>query len=405
VVQSLPGYADIARVDKGPAGERGFTLIELVMALTLLSIVIAGVAGVFNAAVRTSGDDLHRATAVGLATRATEELGTYPYDSLGLPDGTTPGGAPGCDAGVAMATVDPSIAVAASDPATVTAGITYRLSRCITWARASTGQADAYKGTTVIVAWTDQGGPHVARQDSSVYPGGRGPHVDGVPTTTTTSPCGVAPAAPASLAATVDDQTVQLTWTTPTSPVPIRAWKIDYNVGTGASSTYSTDGAPAAAGVINGNVVFISGLAPATIYNFSVAALGAPGCPASSPSLVARGTASAFGFGGCRVGLVSVSSSVQTRDAVDSHLSSAVGVNVATNGGSCGSFLLSFQPSSPASAQIAVLHPVPGGGAWVGTLPAAIDWTLGNHTIAVTSNGTVVAQANLCVRRSGARTC
>ena len=168
--------ADIPPVDTGLARERGFTLIELVTALSLLSVAILGMASVFTAAARTTGVDLHRAVAVGLATQATEDLKTMAYPNLGMPDGTTSINAPACAGLGTVVTADAS-AVVVTDTDTPPGGVTYTLNRCITWADATqAAETQAYKRTTVVVNWVDAGIGHTVRQDSVIYPGGQGPY-------------------------------------------------------------------------------------------------------------------------------------------------------------------------------------------------------------------------------------
>ncbi|HEY2430263.1 MAG TPA: prepilin-type N-terminal cleavage/methylation domain-containing protein, partial [Acidimicrobiales bacterium] len=58
----------------GVADEQGFTLLELVIALLVLSVAIAGLVGVLDTAFKTTAVDGHRVNATALATRELERL-------------------------------------------------------------------------------------------------------------------------------------------------------------------------------------------------------------------------------------------------------------------------------------------------------------------------------------------
>jgi len=139
--------------------EDGFTLIELVMALTVLAIAILGVTNVFAASIRTGAADVHRTNAVALATQWREQMAAVPYADLGSSD------SPACRGNPFVAgNGQPS----APAPQTI-AGSTYTVNLCVT-APVSPTPDDAYKLTTVEVTWTDDTGSHAVWQDSAVHP-------------------------------------------------------------------------------------------------------------------------------------------------------------------------------------------------------------------------------------------
>src|SRR5258708_22044402 len=84
--------------ESGAREEAGFTILELIAALTVLAVALFGIAAVFDASIRTSDLDVRRTEAVSLSVQAVESLRAVPYAQLGLP---VPDGAPAdaCHAG------------------------------------------------------------------------------------------------------------------------------------------------------------------------------------------------------------------------------------------------------------------------------------------------------------------
>jgi type II secretory pathway pseudopilin PulG len=250
------------------AGDEGFTIVELVIAMGLLAIISASMAGVFYGAIRTAGAAAHRTDAASIAGREIESMRAVGYGSVGFyqdqtsypgngsqqwtdpADGnkyavvtlgaTTPAGAP---SQIQPVSPDPNAASAfVPDPNPANAnpivqgGVSYTVQRYVVWVDAKdavTSYDLAYKRLTVIVSWTDQVGPHQVRQDSLLYPGGQGKYqgpkgVAGSTTTTTTTPA--APAAPVLApipAPTVAGQLV-LTWAAGTGGAPVTSQTIEY---------------------------------------------------------------------------------------------------------------------------------------------------------------------------------
>jgi type IV pilus assembly protein PilV len=71
-----------------PRGERGFSLVELLFAMILLSIGLLGVASVFPLGTRFVSAGKITSTAVALAGEKMEELQSMPANSLSLNEGT-----------------------------------------------------------------------------------------------------------------------------------------------------------------------------------------------------------------------------------------------------------------------------------------------------------------------------
>src|SRR5688572_10651330 len=166
------------RAPRRPNGEGGFTIIEVLVALTLIAIMMVSVAGVFYSSLRTAGETGHRTAAAAVATRELEGIRAIPYAEVGFygdqtdyratlppPDGRT------------------TVTLAATTPATVTplisptgtstvGSLTYTFRRDIVWVNAQgpntlatpTTFVEAYKLAIVVVEWTNDTGTHTATQ-------------------------------------------------------------------------------------------------------------------------------------------------------------------------------------------------------------------------------------------------
>ena len=197
--------------------EDGFTMIELVVALSIFFIVIAPMAAVFYSSIRTAGVASHRTDGAAIASREIEALRAVPYTQVGFYadqpgyvnkfeslDTVTLGATSPATGNLVPQmqpeTPDPNAATGyAPDPnpananSVVLGNVKFTISRYIVWATAqdpATTYTQAYKRLTVIVTWSDQASAlHQVRQDSLLYPGGQGPYsgAAGGPTTTTTT--------------------------------------------------------------------------------------------------------------------------------------------------------------------------------------------------------------------------
>src|SRR5215472_15938598 len=63
---------------------RGFTLVEVLMAVTLLTVTMVPMTSVFWSGLRTTAASAHRTDAFAIATRETERLHADPYTSVGF---------------------------------------------------------------------------------------------------------------------------------------------------------------------------------------------------------------------------------------------------------------------------------------------------------------------------------
>jgi prepilin-type N-terminal cleavage/methylation domain-containing protein len=307
------------------AGADGFTLIEVVAAMAIMAVVAAALAGVLWGSLRSAAISSTRSRAVAVATRETESIRSVPYDSIGFYADqagyvATFGGA----TTVKLADLTPvGVTPKVSPAGTVLVGPnSFTVARYLTYASASDGSTtftQAYKRTTVIVTWTDGGGPHSVRQDSIVYPGGRGPVPSSTTSTSTTvvsgppnAPTMVTPTVPAAPAGEAE---IDLAWApggggAPTAFVLERATNNAFTVG-----VVSTPSQPASATAYQW-----TGLASGTTYYFRMRASNANGT--SSYSNIVSGVTLSPAPAGCSVSSLSVTETDNPKSTVRTYLKS-----------------------------------------------------------------------------------
>src|SRR3990167_8638010 len=76
------------------AHPRGFTLIEVVLALAVLGIVIGSIFAIIVIGVRVIGDSKARTDALSIANEKIEQVRNLPYDDVGLQGGVPAGKLP-----------------------------------------------------------------------------------------------------------------------------------------------------------------------------------------------------------------------------------------------------------------------------------------------------------------------
>jgi prepilin-type N-terminal cleavage/methylation domain-containing protein len=174
--RSRPGRARRHGTNPGrrpAAGSDGFTLLEMMVALAIATVVLAALASALGAALRVAGLQKTRAQANEVATQAIEDLQELDYDHLGVcspapspPAGlTSPVYLANCSSPVPA---DPCTATVGTVPDTVYTctrlGIVYQVRRYVAW----TDSAHTEKRLAVLVDWTDQAGNHQVQQQSSL---------------------------------------------------------------------------------------------------------------------------------------------------------------------------------------------------------------------------------------------
>ena len=270
------------------AGEGGFTIVEMMVALSLMALTMVSISGVFFSGLKAASAINTRTAAVALATRETEAVRAVPYDSIGFFDsqGTPPGPFPLFETLPAVSLGATGIARLVPTGTATIGPVTYSIRRHLLWVSANgpstvahpgTSYAEAYKKTVVIVTWTDGSGAHTLRQDSIVYPGGRGVYggAGSSSTTTTAPPVALAPGAADLLsvlpALAPQGQTqLNLTWTAP-ALIPA-APVTQYIVQQANDSAFSSGLVTSPLQPASATTYQASGLSPGTTYHFRVLA-------------------------------------------------------------------------------------------------------------------------------------
>lgn len=165
----------LTRRDVAGASEGGFTLVEMVVAISVLAALVLAVSTVFDSGLRALAAAKARARANELATQGIEDLQRFSFNNLGLcapPTGTPPAGLEtnvDLNCGASPTFQHPcNTATVGTNPAAeydcVDNNITYKVKRYVAW-------VDAVKTTkrlAVFVEWVDLAGNHQVSQQSSL---------------------------------------------------------------------------------------------------------------------------------------------------------------------------------------------------------------------------------------------
>jgi len=374
--------------------EHGFTLLEMMIALFVLSVAVAGLVGVLDTAFGTTAVDVHRVDATGLASKQLAALRAEPYADIPVP-------------------------IIASPVTTTINNQQFSTSYAVAWLSSGGGDADAYKQVSVTVTWRDQVGPHAVEQDSAVYPGGLGPYSGSQgpsPTTTTTvagCPSPVVTAAPTVAAQPSGDPSLDVSWPEPdpaTTVAPIVSWAVQVSADGSTWTTAVNDVAPlATAGATH--QIEIGGLTPGLSYQVQLQAFGACGVPGLSPASTATGPITAtLTAPDCTIGAVSLSSPDAVRQS-DGSLRDDLTIVASTASGCSLGLWAGVVTSGGAVTEVALA--AQSGGWFSAALDTTGPWDLGPHTVEVFSGPPVagplpsppLAVAELCVAQLGGASC
>ncbi|MBW3557342.1 MAG: fibronectin type III domain-containing protein [Actinobacteria bacterium] len=357
--------------------EGGFTMVELMVSLTILAIGIVGVVGVFNSSFSVAAGASARSKAVSLATREIEAFRAKKYSDVVVSSTTT--------------TVTEQIG-----------GLTYTIEKAVTWLNeASVNQA--YKQATVAVSWTDGAGLHQVHQSTILYPGGLGTFTSSSNTVTSSSN---APPAPLTLAAAVpagdDGQTAaDLAWTMPTTGLElVHQFVVQYSTNSFATPHEVTDTVPAAARSLR-----VTGLSAGTTYSFRVASKSPVGTR-SAWSPTASATTAGTSLTECSIGTPAVTpAKIERKSANDGAGLVSNPIFSVNTSGSCSGLSIKYKPTMTTSRTLVLSSS--SSGLFTGQLDGTTTaWDVGPHTIELFDSLTVKrGQVVLTVCDRNARDC
>ena len=141
--------------------ERGLSLVEVLVATTLLAIGIVGASSLLAVSSRTVSTADHRAQATRLAVSEMETIRAYPYGDVAV--NSSPRGS------LALVVANPFI----EKEAIGINGTEYVVVREISWGSIGSGRTlntQAYKVITISVYWRDASGDHEIHHESGWYP-------------------------------------------------------------------------------------------------------------------------------------------------------------------------------------------------------------------------------------------
>lgn len=339
------------------ADDRGFTLIELVVSLTILAIGIVGVIGVMNSSFGVAVRTNERSRAVALATREIEALRAVDYEVL-----ATQAALPG---------------VATTDTRTEQVGGTqFTVEKSVVWGSAGTSNPMAVVEATVAIRWTGGGQTNDVSQSTMVYPGGLGPSA-----TPTTSACNSSarPGRPSTLTATsIASDTVDLSWSGLVGgSTPVAAWRIEAIANT--TSQVLTTTHPVASSVYR-----VEGLSAGTTYQFRVLGISACGVVSIDASVTSLVTQALSTVTSCGLGtsVVTPSAVRLANNSSNASLSTTPKVSVNTTG-TCSGLYVKYETASNTTVTKPMSGSLTNPLVKTADVTSSNGWDLGVHTIGI----------------------
>ena len=356
--------------------DHGFTMVELVVSLTVMAVGVLGAMSVFNSSFSVAGQASSRSRAVALATSEIEAVRAVPYGEV------TVGGE-------------------TDVRARLVGGTTFSIERGAT--SADEGPvAGAYKRVAVVVSWRDHGGEHSVAQSTLLYPGGLGPHV-GATSTVPVPGGGAGPAPPQAVTATPAtdladaEPAVDLAWSS-VDEFHVAGFSVRYQ--TGLSQVVVTDSLPPGSRALR-----VSGLSAATTYTFEVGARSTTGSAtvwSAAPPLTTPLAVSAA----CTIGTPALDPAQVERRSPSQGGTLLVNPTFSVNtSGSCAGLRIAYRPTKHA---VIVSKPLAG---TTGLRTRSLEdlptkWDSGTHLIEL-YDGTDIRRATLkflvCDRASSCR--
>lgn len=360
-----------------PTHDVGFTIVELVVALTILAVAIISIVGVTNSSFRVAAGAGARSKAVAIATKEIEAVRAIPYTQL-----------------VATA---PTVQTSTQTQG----GVAYRVDKTVVPV-ADGAVTNAYRRAVVAVSWRDGSGTHEVAQSTLVYPGGVGPAVTVATTTTSTTMC--TPSAPSALVATPPVDPLQqsseadLAWTHLVTSCPAETFIVQSSTDSFATVDEVTRTATA-------TTYHLTGLSAGVQYKFRVAARSAAG-RTSGWSPVATLTTAPAVTSACTIGTLTITPSTINKKSASSGsgLDEDPTVSLPTEG-VCSGFKAVYHPTASTSFTTFLVASVDG--TYQGTLDGDVPWDVGKRYVDIldSSTGTKVASILLIVCAHNVQRC
>jgi prepilin-type N-terminal cleavage/methylation domain-containing protein len=399
------------RARAAEAASRGFTLIELMIALAIMAIVLGSLAPAFYGAMRASAVSDQHAIANGIAVAASEQLRSFPYWEVGYTSADYQSSPAGVGYPCTTASANPVVTVTTSPLDIQTQsqaenGVTFSVQRCVYWVDSSIDNQSnnyplAYKQTVVTVSWTVGRVASKVTQMSDIYPGGEGLYGGAkdnyTPTTNVASGATAPPSSPVWVSyadnSTSPTTEINLVWTEPSTPTPAASYLVDYTTsqyygGAGSLSltpgTYTEDPFNTPGTSSSPNIVTVGAGTP---YYFEVWAVAADGTKSTSPSTVVS-VASANAAATCNMTLFKVNPGTATIGSSDKFSGSTTAFNLSitnSGNGTCSNVTVKYTTQGGTVAAATMT----GSGTLSGTAGTTnTKWDTGNDTFTVYQNGT-----------------
>ncbi|MEO8694262.1 MAG: prepilin-type N-terminal cleavage/methylation domain-containing protein [Acidimicrobiales bacterium] len=147
--------------------ERGFSIIEVVVALALISVGLLGTIEMMSRIGQTRSTSYRQVAATDLAASELATMKAVPSDELGFMAGAN--GLKSVFEGrtTVMVVTSP---LRPSGPDVAGRDVTFTVERSVTWEPiAAVNEPQGFKHLTVEIRWSDSLGPHHVRVDSARY--------------------------------------------------------------------------------------------------------------------------------------------------------------------------------------------------------------------------------------------